>query len=81
MVFLYHSRQVFSVQMGVDLCGENAFMAQQFLNHTQIGTILHQMRGEGVSKGVRADVLGDPGRFSQFFHELEDTHSAEGTAS
>ena len=81
MVFLYHSRQVFSVQMGVDLCGKNTFMAQQFLNHAQIRAILYQMRGEGVAKGMRADVLGDPSRLGQSFHELEDTHSAEGTAS
>ena len=53
--------------MGVDLCGENAFMAQQFLNHTQIGTILHQMRGEGVAEGVWADVLGDPGQIQPVF--------------
>ena len=67
--------------MGVDLSGENAFMAEQFLDHAQVGTILYQMCGEGMAKGMWADVPRDTGQFSQSFHELEDAHSAEGTAS
>ena len=67
--------------MGVDFCGKNAFVAKQLLNHTQVSTVLNQMGGEGVAKGMWTDILRNPGQFGQSFYELKNTHSAEGTSS
>jgi hypothetical protein len=38
--------QIFFVKMGVNLCRNNGFMAQHFLNRSQVGTPVNQMGGK-----------------------------------
>jgi len=47
----------FRVDMRVNLSGEYAFMTEHFLYNTQVGPILHQMRGKRVSESVRGNVF------------------------
>ena len=47
----------------VDLRGRHGGVAEQLLDHADIGAPLEQVRGEGVSEGVRRDVPGQTGAF------------------
>ncbi|VVN30515.1 hypothetical protein PS676_04786 [Pseudomonas fluorescens] len=47
--------------MGVDLSGRQIAVAEQHLHHPQIGAVVEQVRGEGVTQGVRRQRLADPG--------------------
>jgi hypothetical protein len=58
--------QVGFVQVRVYFSGGDGFMSQHLLNGPQIGTALHQVRGEGVSEGMGTDRLLNtriPGQF------------------
>jgi hypothetical protein len=46
------SRQPFAADVGVALRGRHVGVAQQFLNRSEIGTTVEQMRGEAVSECV-----------------------------
>ena len=35
--------------VGVNLCGADAYMAEEFLDDTQVGAMVQQMGGEAVS--------------------------------
>ena len=49
--------------MGVDLRGRNIGMAEQRLHHAQIGAIVQEVAGEGMTQHMRADLCGfQPGR-------------------
>ncbi len=50
--------------MGVDHGGTHVFVAEEFLNSSNIVTILQQMRGEAVAQGMTADPFGNPGFLS-----------------
>jgi hypothetical protein len=41
--------QAFSRHMGVNLRGGQIAVAQQHLHHAQIGSVINQMGGEGVT--------------------------------
>ncbi len=42
--------------VGVDLRGREALVAEQFLDHAQVGAAFEEVRGVGVAKGVGVDV-------------------------
>ena len=46
-----------TVYMRVDLGRRYVCMPQEFLDHTQIGATLHQMRGKAVAQRVRVQAL------------------------
>ena len=45
--------------MGIDLCGGEIAMPQQFLNSTQITGVLQKMTGAGMSQHVRMRSSGN----------------------
>ena len=52
------SFEVFIKNMGIYFSGGHIGMAQQRLDHPQIGTACQQMRGKGMAQGMRADKAG-----------------------
>src|SRR3546814_2541297 len=48
-----------AVQVGVNLGGGDGCMAQPILNSTQVRPPFHQMGGERMPEGMRADFFGD----------------------
>ena len=61
--------QISSIQMGVDLCGGDAFVTQHFLHGAQVCSGFYQVRGKTVSKSMRANGFGNAGFDSQAFDE------------
>ena len=59
MVLQYFAAQVGGFEVGVDLGGAYALMAEHGLNGPQVGTALEQNRGKGVAQGVRLNGLLD----------------------
>jgi hypothetical protein len=47
--------QILPVQVGIDLCSGNTFMAQHFLYGAQVGTAFNQMGGKRMPERMRAD--------------------------
>ncbi len=56
MVFLHYTLQPYIGNMGINLRRIQIGMSQHILNHAQIQSVLHQVRGEGMAQAVRADV-------------------------
>ena len=46
--------------VGVDLGGGDVGVAEHALYRPQVGAVLQQVRGEGVTQGVRGDRFADP---------------------
>src|ERR1051325_2186462 len=55
MALFIHLQQLSRVDVGVPLRGAQTRVAEQFLNGTQIGAALEQMRRERMPERVRAD--------------------------
>lgn len=49
------------VEMGIDLRGGNALMAQHLLDRTQVRSTFHQVGGKTVPKRMGVDVFAEPG--------------------
>ena len=47
--------------MGVNLRGRQAAMAQKFLDAADVGSVIQQVRGETVAQAVRAGLRIEPG--------------------
>ena len=47
--------QPLGCQVRVDLGCAEALVAEQFLDASQVGTVVEEVRGEAVTEGVRAD--------------------------
>ena len=73
--------QVTAVQMHVDLCGTNVFVAEHGLYGTEVGAPLQQMGGKAVAEGVGADVFGDAGPLCVFLYEDKEADAAQMAAS
>jgi hypothetical protein len=43
----------FACNVRINLCRGNIRVTQQHLDHSQIGAVIEQMRGEGVAQGMR----------------------------
>jgi hypothetical protein len=70
MLGLHHLHQVIPRHVGVDLGGADVGVAQQGLDHPQVGAAFQQVGGEGMAQDVRTDLLavdagGDGGVFQQ----------------
>jgi hypothetical protein len=50
--------EAFLQHMGIDLCCGNVGVAEQGLNHPQVGAIVQQVTGERVPQYVRAHGAG-----------------------
>ena len=44
--------QVIGVEVGVELSGRDAFMAEHILNSAEVGTTLNEVRGERMPEGM-----------------------------
>src|SRR5580692_10263930 len=73
--------QELAVQVGIDLGGGNAFMAQHFLYGAEVGATFHEMGGEGMTEGVGGNVLGNAGLPDKVFQEQEDHDPGEPAAA
>src|SRR5580693_5448873 len=62
----------FAIQMGIDLCGRNAFMTKHLLYSAQVGAAFDQVGGEGMPESMWRDALSDPGLPDEVFQEQED---------
>ena len=49
--------EVFRIQVGINLGGGDAFVAEHILYGFEVGATFHEVGGKGMAKGVRADVL------------------------
>ena len=65
--------QMFRCHMGVDLGGGDVGMAEEFLDHAEVGAALEQMTGEAVAEFVGGDgPRVDPSGSGEFFkHHTE----------
>ena len=61
--------EVFPVQVGIDLCGGDAFVSQHFLDGAEVGAAFDEVGGEGVTEGMGGDVLCDTGLPDEVFQE------------
>ena len=73
--------QVAAVQMHIDLCGANVFVAEHGLYGAEVGAPLQQMGGKAVAEGVGADVFGDAGPLCVFLYEDKEADAAQMAAS
>src|SRR5690606_35386995 len=69
--------QVILVNMGVDFCGGNAFMAEHILHSPQIRSALYQVRGKAVTKGVGTDFFLSRNCGSEFLYDQKNHNSGE----
>ena len=53
MMFLVNEFQALARYMGVNLRGGDVTVSEQHLHHTQVGTVVEQVRGKGVAQRVR----------------------------
>lgn len=58
--------------VGVDLCGGDGGVTEEFLDGADIGAICEERRGEGMSEGVSRDILDDIGTQSVLFDLVGD---------
>ena len=66
-----------SVDMGVNLRGRNVSVAEKRLKHAEIGASCEQVRGESVTKHMRADSVGrNPCVRGHLPNQLEKPHPA-----
>lgn len=65
------------VEVCIDLCGDDALMAQHLLDGTETGASLQEMSRERVTKGVWRDGFGDACRLSELFDHGEDHDTSQ----
>ncbi len=58
--------------MGVDHGRGQIAVSEQLLNGADVGAALEQVGGEGMAKGMRADVLREPGTANGHFDGFVD---------
>ena len=68
------------VDVGVDLGGEDGFVAEHFLDDAEVGAVFDEVGGEGVAEGVGGDFLVDACDERLLLDEVEDGHPAERAA-
>ena len=64
----FDSKSAALEDVSVDHGGSYVFVPQQFLNSTDVVTILEEMGGETVSKGMARDAFSDGSLSSSFFY-------------
>ena len=68
------------VDVGVDLGGEDGFVAEHFLDDAEVGAVFDEVGREGVAEGVGGDFLVDACDERLLLDEVEDGHPAERAA-
>src|SRR5919112_2833363 len=63
--------------MGVDLGGGEAFVAEQLLDHAEIGPALEQVRRERMAERVRRDAEGEAGALPEQLEAIPEPADAE----
>ncbi len=71
MVFYDFTTQSVPVDVCVNFCCSDGFVAQHALYGAQVGASFKQVSGKGMAEGVRTDVLGDAGLLCQFLDKVE----------
>lgn len=71
MMFYDFTAQSVPVNMCVNFCCSDRFVAQHTLYGAQVGSSFKQVGGKGMAEGVRTDVFGDAGLLCQFLNEME----------
>ena len=67
--------QVAAVQMHIDFCGANVFVAEHGLYGAEVGAPLQQMGGKAVAEGVGADVFGNADTLRRLFDDGKYHHA------
>ncbi len=78
---IIHLPQPSPRDMGVDLGGGEAGVAEEFLDGAQVGAGLEQVGGEGVAQGVRADAMLSAGAQQMAMDDAADAAGGEGAAA
>ena len=60
------------VDVRVNLCGEDAYVAQHLLHNAEVGAVFDEVRREGMPERVRRNLLPDAGHHGLALHQLED---------
>jgi hypothetical protein len=64
--------------MGINHCGFDIFVTEEFLDGADVVAVLQKMGGEGVTEGVTTDALGDFGGANGLVEGFLDTAGMEG---
>src|SRR5258708_11469819 len=56
-----HLAETFAFDVGIDLGGADAGMAEEFLDDAQIGAVFEEVSGEAMPQHVRGDISANPG--------------------
>ena len=76
MMFYDFTAQSVPVNMCVNFCCSDRFVAQHTLYGAQVGSSFKQVGGKGMAEGVRTDVFGDAGLLRQFHADVSGTMDA-----
>jgi len=60
------------IDVGVNLRGREARVAEHLLDRAQIGSVAEQMRGKRVAQEMRPNLLGQAREFGHLPHDLPD---------
>ena len=69
------------VHVRVDLGGGDVGVAEEFLDHTEVGPILEQVGGKGVPEKVWVNLEVEAGARCPLLDDLPDAVGAQGTAA
>ena len=69
--------QELAVDVGVELGGAYAFVAEHGLYGTEVGTALEEVGSKGVAQGVGGDGTGDAGTGGQHLYGVEHGDARE----
>ena len=70
--------QTLAADVGIDLRRADGGVAEQFLDHAQVGAMLQQVGGEAVPQHVRGDVPRNGGLACPMFDPFPKGHSGKG---
>ena len=68
---------MFLIDVGVDLCGDDAGVAEHFLYASEVCSALEQVGSETMTQGVWGDVFVEAGVYGGFSHDSPDFDAVE----
>lgn len=77
MEFFDHCLEAAFFNVGVDLCGRDIGVPEEFLDHAQVGASAQQVRGKAVAHEVWIDIRFDARSGGVLFDELADAWGGE----
>ena len=77
MKLLMNTLQSLVIDMSINLGGGDISVAEEFLDDAEIGSILKEVGGEGVTQQVGIHVLLDPGQLGAGFDDLTNPIGTE----